>query len=307
MFKKALMRKLFCFALLSALVLGMVSCEKDDGEPNVILSVEAPLPATKSISDGSGIDILYFQVFNSKGEPIDSDGYYGVIDFKGGKASLQMKFVKNFAYKVVFWAQNSSCTAYDMSEFNTKGRIKVNYGGAANDDNRDAFYKMHEISVKGRVNESVVLRRPFAQINFLADDFGIIQAMELDKEMTSTLIVSGDVPNVLNGLDGTVECEEDAEFTVAALPSDPEYVKIGGESYRWVSMNYILAPDNSDVLTKVNAKFVNQVAGTTQSINVPNLRYQRNYKTNVIGRFFTESVVLTVVVSSDFDKPDLVY
>jgi hypothetical protein len=68
----------------------------------------------------------------------------------------------------LFWAQAPNGEDYYDIDF-TNGKITVKYDNDkkdANDEKRDAFYKVHKnVKITGPIEETIVLKRPFAQVN----------------------------------------------------------------------------------------------------------------------------------------------
>ena len=80
-------------------------------------------------------------------------------------------------------------------------------------------------------------------------------------------------------------------------------------------MNYILAPVNEydaegkvvlaqKELANVSATFAYN--NETVQLDVPNVPFQRNFRTNIVGSFFTDEVTFTIIVDEEFYQPDSV-
>lgn len=134
----------------------------------------------KTISDGSDADVLIFAVYEE-----NEDGTFKVAE-EFGKGSqvpgfsvangqnaikvdeypvtIQLVFTdEEKKYKVAFWAQNSTTTAYDTQNLQ---EVKVIYEEAKNNDElRDAFCAVSKTIGFNTKNEDVILRRPLAQVN----------------------------------------------------------------------------------------------------------------------------------------------
>jgi hypothetical protein len=134
-----------------------------------------------------------------------------------------------------------------------------------------------------------------------------VEAVGLNTNMTSTILMEG-LPSVLNGIDGTVDTDA-AGTTVNlekyAIPSEDKYCTITdpatgvATTYGWYSMNYILATDKD---TKdVTGLFYHDKKVDGVSIEVNNVPYERNHRTNIIGNFFTEKVKVQLIVVEGFD------
>ena len=318
------MKKLILWTLAAAALLICASCQKDASKgyeagntAEVTFTVGLPAePSTKAIGDGEAATQLYYAVFSQEGQYIRSLAQTEplTVEKKDGKlkAQLSLKLVRNYTYSIVFWAQAPGAPYSFVPE---TGVVTVDYTGYANDDMRDAFCQMHRFTVpdKATFDEEVYLRRPFAQINFGASDFD--QITELKLGMKSTVSISGlaDTYDILNG---TVSGEAATALELNTVPAqfDPaQTLTVQGKDYGYVSMNYILAPVNEydeegnvkvaqSELANVNATFAYN--GETVQLDVPNVRFQRNFKTNIIGSFFTDEVNFTIIIEEEFYKPD---
>ena len=80
-------------------------------------------------------------------------------------------------------------------------------------------------------------------------------------------------------------------------------------------MNYILAPEN-EYDAEGNVKEVREVNDIDVTfayndafveLEIPNVPYQRNFRTNIIGNFFSVDVKVDVIVVEEFYNPDVVY
>lgn len=314
------MKKLVLFAM-AAVALLSVSCQKgnisalEGNTADVTFSVDLPVElSTKAIGDGASATELYYAVFGQDGQYIQSLAQTAPVTVVGKTAELKLKLVKNYTYSIVFWAQTPGAPYTFTPE---TGTVKVSYKGDANDDSRDAFCQLHTVVVPDAAtfNETVYLRRPFAQINFGANDFA--QITELGLSMTSTVAISGlaDTYDILNG---TVSGNASTEFALTTVPAQlnpAETLVAGGKDYAYVSMNYILAPVNEydaagnvvvaqSELANVTATFAYN--GKDLQVSVPNVPFQRNFRTNIVGTFFTGEATFNIIVDEKFYQPDFV-
>lgn len=154
----------------------------------------APEKPLSHISDGTKVDQLILAVYyssngldgpytpsNHKGkvtvQNVEDDAYTSA--WKGNQMTLTFKNPGAFTgqngltlkirveggkyYKLVCWAQNSECKAFDTDNLT---QVHVKYGNAKNNDElRDAFCKASDPFTSEAKGLTVVLRRPFAQIN----------------------------------------------------------------------------------------------------------------------------------------------
>ena len=273
------MKKILFLGAMAALLLGTASCSSDmepamGGEVPVSFAIDLGDGIdSRTISDGLKANQLKFAVFENNQE---ITGLAQTVAVADKKATINTKLVKGHTYKFVFWAQNSACTAYNTTNMSA---ITVNYTADCNDESRDAFYKMDEFQVTEPFEKTEMLTRPFAQINFLADDAaGVVNVNQYKSKVTVT-----GVPTTLNTLDGSVAGATDVTFDYATIPNE---TLAGYESYKYVAMNYILAATDKEVKNEV-VLTVNDGTADVNTVTVANCPVQRNYRTNIFGDLFT--------------------
>ena len=306
------MKKIFWIAAVATGLIAAASCQKEpvngpevEGEEAVaVLTISIPEEiATKSYSDGKTATDLYYAVYDSQDQ--NKKFLFGIdqpLKFENGSLTkeVEIRLVKNYAYDIVFWAQAPGAPyIFDMAA----QTITVdNYTTKANDENRDAFYQVVEGYKIVSTPTKVDLYRPFAQINFGASDYDEVTALGLT--MASKVQISG-LPNVLNVLDRTVDGAVNADFIetdVPAIYGEKLEVKGDKDTYGYVSMNYVLAPVAKGMLDNVTGRFYYN--NDEVVIPVTNVPYQRNFRTNIIGEFFTGSAHFIVEIIPIYDKPD---
>lgn len=297
----------------------LASCQKgqspSDGE-TLSLSVALPQETiTRSISDGKKVDQLLYEVYCDDLLVQEGEGRkVSELEFK-----VETKLVRNVEYTILFWAQKSGTSFYDATDLRA---IKADYSGLSNEEGRDAFYGHYTLTMKNEalVTETVYLSRPFAQINFGAsmDDWSLIQPFLKNTSLRSQVSFTN-VPDLFNAADGSVstsaEAQEKVVLTYSAAPCerDAEAEGYGAEitanstTYAWVAMNYLFAPKgDSGEITTVTAEFLHD-KNTEQKplrLEVPNVPYRANYKTNIVGDLFSENVTINIEVKPGFTTPD---
>lgn len=305
------MKKIFWIAAVATGLIAAASCQKEpvngsevEGEEAVaVLTISIPEEiATKSYSDGKTATDLYYAVYDSQDQ--NKKFLFGTTEplkFENGSLTkeVEIRLVKNYAYDIVFWAQAPKAPyTFDMAA----QTITVdNYTTKANDENRDAFYQVVEGYKIVSTPTKVDLYRPFAQINFGASDYDEVTALGLT--MASKVQISG-LPNVLNVLDRTVDGAVNADFIetdVPAIYGEKLEVKGDKDTYGYVSMNYVLAPVAKGMLDNVTGRFYYN--NDEVVIPVTNVPYQRNFRTNIIGEFFTGPAHFIVEIIPIYDEP----
>ena len=194
-------------------------------------------PTQSYISAGYKIDRLIYALYkkDANGEfklPVENDptDVYGITrktcEFSARKPIQINMIVDSLStYRMVFWAQNSTCNAYDTEDLEN---ISIGYEALKNnDENRDAFTTY--IEFRGDVGEiDAELRRPFAQINVGttgADYKSLIYDPNLKPDgitLTESRITVTGVANKYNALTGKATATDmnlEADFDWAQLPA----------------------------------------------------------------------------------------
>lgn len=299
--------KKIIYSLMAATFLFATSCSEDEvlsnnqgNEAEVTFTTNLDgILASRAIADGTTVDQLTFGVFDAQGKPIQALCQSNVA-VSGKKATVKVNLVKGQTYSFTFWAQNSKAP-YTLTDYKT---VTVNYEKAAsNDETRDAFFAVREnLTVKGSINETITLKRPFAQINVGTTPEDLIAAgtagIKVDK---SAFAIETKVANSLNLLTGEVSGETTATFTSAAIPAE-DLKNVGGKTYEYLAMNYVLVDAEKSL---VDAKFtLNNGETEIAELSVPNLPVQRNYRTNIVGNILTNQAVFDVVVDEEFEEDE---
>ncbi len=300
------MKKFLFLGAMAALLLGTASCSSDmeptmGGEVPVSFAIDlGDNIDSRTISDGTGANTLKFAVFENNQE---ITALAQTVAVANKQATVTTKLVKGHTYKFVFWAQNSACTAYNTENM---AAIKVNYETVnCNDETRDAFYKMDSFTVTEAFEKTEVLTRPFAQINFLADDAaGVVNVDQYQSQVTVT-----GVPTTLNTLEGTVA--DPTEVTTYAYTTIPNETLAGYETYKYVAMNYVLAATDKEMKNVVTLTVKDENGAEVNTVTVANCPVQRNYRTNIFGDLFTLegkfNIVIDPIYNGEYILPEKVW
>lgn len=311
------MKKVTIFGMFAALMLAN-SCSDDNNVSQadsslaqVTFKVSADGALTRAISDGTTVDELVYRVFDKNGNPIATLPLVkeAAADLSSGH-TVALTLTKGQTYKVAFWAQKAGNTAYTV---NDNMQVAVDYSGANNDENRDAFFNAVEITVKDDVAQTVKLKRPFAQLNVGSTTADWDAAVASGVIVTESKVTVKQAATTLNVLDGKVSGAADVNFTYATKPGESLKVDADGdgtkEDYEYLSMSYILPNDATDGTQKtlVSAEFTFKTASGTEIVvknGLQNLPLQRNYRTNIVGNILSGTTTFSVVVDPAFSTPD---
>lgn len=297
------MKKLFAYIVLLGVSAFLCSCEKEmqREEPSgTIFNVQVPvLPLTKSVSQGENADVVYYEVWDEDFAellfPYPGSGV-NVARINGGKASITLDLVKDQLYNIIFWAQNSSCGAYDWKDLK---EINVDYSKftANQKDVYDAFYSVEKVLADGSA-KNVYLYRPFAQVNFGASQLNTSLGMI---ELLGNTVEISEVASTFNTVDGVGKNPvRNVVFATNDGLVEDKTIEVDNNTLNWVAMNYLLV---SSTNVGVTANFSTNF-GNVKHV-VENVPVQRNFKTNIVGDLFTTGASLKIIVNPDFVKPEI--
>lgn len=270
-------------SVIAAMVIPMLtSCLKDDLRPvgggksvSVVFTPDFDSSLdTKAISDGARADELLVAVYEAS-SPVEISRTVGSLD-EALTDGVELRLLSGHDYKLLFWAYDSDNTAYTLSD---NGVITADYsdyldGGFAKMEELDAFYALSSISVsEGRTNESVTLKRPFAQINFADDSTQPVSGTHVSEISFEGLPLSFDVFTGKGVGSGA-----DKSFTFADFTG--ETLAFGGTSYYYVATNYVFVPESGVISATCRLK--QDGAVVTEHV-LTSISIAANKRTNVVG------------------------
>lgn len=293
--------KTFAAAAMSVLA---IACAKEQVGPGEGAMVEATFDvdvpgvevSTKGLSDAASVNELVFDAFRTQNDTVSIKGFRQVVAVENGRATIQVKLIKGQNYRFVFWAQKANNGYYNTDNLS---HITVDYSKAlANDSSLDAFFAKEEVSnVQNPLSKTIILKRPFAQVNYVTkEELGEGLHIEQSQITVKNALTS------FNPLRNKLSGAKDVTFNYNAVPT--EKLLIGGIEYNYLATAFILAKsDNSNDIVDVEAKFKAN-KGYSVTVSTPGLPCQRNYRTNVIGNFMSVDGTYNVEIDSAF-KGDL--
>ena len=316
----SIMKKLFFYLSVAMLAVAAVSCQKEmvvaDGEDgNVTLTIQTPEVATKAIADGMNVDIVHYEIYKAEaGHKNSINGtataagtplIKGTVRMTAKGASLTLNLLQGQEYVGLFWAQVDGQSYYDVTDLRD---VKVAYPNEennltyANDEARAAFCQIKTFST-GK-NVTVVLERPFAQINLgttiadLTDDYTITL-----EESSMTVTGVANTFNVAAMTAGTTA--NNVVFSLATVPyafNPSETLTANNQTWAYAGMNYVLVPNDA---ATVDVTYSIKTDVGTVSRHVPTVPVQKNHRTNLLGNLLTQETAIEIVVDEKFNTPDL--
>ena len=299
------MKKLiFSLSALAALLLAG-SCQRENLEPvqqggTVTYTVQVP-GALATKTDGDGF-IAHYEVYRQGevGDGTKSPIYEGSKPFENGSASIELEFVKNQNFVVLFWAQKEGVTAYDIADLRnvTLGTL------TANQENYEVFAGNDAVSnCVSAAEGNVELTRPVSQINIYTTteslSFGNV-TIGLDK---SSMTVAG-LYNTFNVATGApVELDENVarfEYTEAAVPT----ADADNSEYKYVAMNYVGFASHAGTTATVDFTIKTTTEAEPIVHKVSNVPVKPNYRTNIVGNLISATTDYNVTLNNNWWTPD---
>ena len=292
----------------------ITACQQDSNETTpqtqdvkFVIDTESCI-GTRAISDGTGATQLSWAVFNDQGELIHSKATKNDVEdlLSDEGYSMYISLAKGQTYRVAFWAQNPECEAYTISD---DMKVTIDYTGINNDELRDAFTAVTEpFTVDGDNVISVVLRRPFAQVNVGAYPWDMQYAAESGLTVTKSAAKIEGVANVINLFDGSVEGSVDVEYTLNAIPEEDLKVDVDengeAEIYEYLSMSYLLA-DTTPSSHKMSFTFTDESETAQAPFIYSGLEFvpiQRNWRTNIVGQILTGDISFNIKIDPIYEN-----
>ncbi len=303
------MKKQFILGIFAAVsLLFAASCTPEEPcatNGGVRITLNKPRAATETTSDGTKNTILAYTVYDKGGVAIAELSGVNNNAFNGTLSeTVDMKLVKGQEYTIVFWAQNGACTAYNYSDLKN---ITIDYDKlAGNSEDNDAFFGAITVVVSnqsGQLNETVTLRRPFAQLNFAVTETEYATVLAAQAQVTESKVEVKELATGFNAMTGAITgtAIKNFAFDFSAIPTEGFSLTdaTGTETaYKRLSMNYLLVNDGStqgDAGALTDVKFTLKTNHNDIVIESTSTPLQRNYRTNVLGSLLNPAQFTVIV------------
>ena len=304
-------------------ILAVSSCQQDDfvgGEVagdyvdvTFTVSTADGINTRATIGNGTKANKVACTVYDANGDELD---LYAVVDVQADKtAQYNVRLAKGQAYRAVFFAyyDNGTTKYYNVDDLKN---VEVLGNQLSNVEERDAFTGVYDItpaaSINSIVTEPIVLKRPLAQLNLGIDYAELEAARKSGVVIAESKIKVSNVYNTFNAYDSKVVGEsESVEFAMNAIPGEALEIDLNNdgiiedsEKYTYLALNYLLVGDLEAEKTLTDVEFQwTSVDGKKNepTTNFVNIRAQRNYRTNIIGKLITNPAEFNLVIDERFD------
>ena len=322
------MKKLFL--AIAAVATLLASCSKEDGltgvsKSQVTFTVSSPELATRAGDYGNGKQAteLYYAVYDAvegglvSGLSKTTQDNHEQLDAEG-KATVSLNLVEGRTYTIIFYAEynfdpNDETKKSPYTIDWSKQTLTVDYQNLkANQETYDAFYA-HVDNLKvgtAAINETVYLRRPFAQLNVLTNDLDKGTAAGIDIAQTSVTVKN--IYTKMNLFTDKVDLASETAVTYAlsdVLKDDQSEIVsavVDNTTYHWLTMNYLLVNDKKMVDVEFTMTDSSVADGKDNKLvrNYSTVPVERNHRTNIYGSIITNPAKFNVEIKPEFLKPD---
>ena len=297
------MKKLFVLISAALLLIGLSACQQEiqssevSGE-TVTATFDVSIPSalkTKAYGDASGLTKVNYEIWDSEFTGLVSKGEVELDENLSG--TLSLKLIRFKSYSVLFWAQGAAAK-HEWTDLRT---INIDY--TPNIEN-DAFAgRVLNIDATNDQNleGSVILERPFAQINFATNDLGAGKGVNVGDLTLKSATVT--VPGLATTYDGTTgkssATAEAIEFKSTAVMAEP-FVMNQVEYDHLLVFYPLMADGASENVVATTASGQDVTVSWTGKGAMNNVPVKANNRTNFYGSIFTAFGDLDVSVDDDF-------
>ena len=300
------------FLALSALVLGMVSCQTEPegfdvnvgGEQDVNITVSLPegTRANSALGAFENVDLI-----NDYDVRFQCEVHYGTekkvlepqFSDNGTEASFNVRLIANRNYTFVVWADLVKQGETEDLHYNTANgltNITLNNTWVAMDETRDAFTCSEVREFKRNANIRLELKRPFAKMRVITTDM-----LELMGVQPTTVEVEYTTNHfdTYNALTKTPSGELRKQHVQTAIAA---YDYEAGDENKTLFTDYFFATETQKVVNfNMNVYDQNnELIDETKSFNTP-IPTKRNYVTTIKGNILTYADDFTVEILPGFD------
>lgn len=318
------MKRILFFA---ALVLGVVSCQKDqlgldvdaNGEAAVTVEVALSEAVTRAVAGTSSAlgaidngvngadseyDIRYtLEVYDNAGKLAKRpDQQYS----KEPSTTFALRLIPGRDYRFVVWADFVKKDDHQVAYYNVEDLTNVSIIGTHNamNESRDAYTAVQEIKKFGSASKiEMTLTRPFAKLRVVTNDMNEIYS----KLSTAKVVYTTPIYTAFNALDeevaGTPEniLPKEIDFTNEAYLYEGEHTDEGKKKgEQTLFADYLFGTEDGTVMFTLDVTDNSGQEPIPTIVFNTNIPVQRNYLTTIYGPVLTDANNVTVTIDDDF-------
>lgn len=315
------MKKNYFFGLFAATMLLTTSCQQENiftemwGEKEQTVTLNIALPEmgtdTRAVGDGTTATKLQYAIFD-----IDANGNRTVLSQHTKKDetlnnktyTLKAKLMIGHKYGFVCWASAAGAPFEVDIEAGTMKLNAPTNGFVNNEETYDAFFGYKELTLQGGTNANnnytIFLKRPFAQLNIACTDFASAEAAGFKITETEVTVASYQELNLISGVASNNAEIKFKRAGIDKLAGETFPTSVTGMTMSYISMNYLLMDKDQEVKNTVKFNAYDE-DGNVEEKTYNNIRFKRNFRTNIYGELFTNDVNISITVDPFFaDQTD---
>lgn len=268
---------------------GMFTPEEETSQAPVNVSFQVKLGGeemSRAIGDASRVNQLIVGVFQDEdGKLLNTDTIKREKE-QENFTNVTIPMFKNQTYKLAFWAQVENNGIYSIdNNFN----INIDYSkykdiSLVGTESFEAFSAIRTgVTVDNPGNASIVLTRPFAQLNIAASE------EEIFNKVNKTAFTINKVYTAYNPFSGTVGNPVEKRFSFTFSQSDvsvKQNTTINGNTYYYLASAYLLAPEE---VVMIGGLYKDEEIYKALVFN--ELPLAANTRTNIYGNMIQQEVM----------------
>ena len=324
------MKRILFFA---ALVLGVVSCQKDqfgldvdaNGEAAVTVEVALSEAVTRAVAGTSSAlgaidngvngadseyDIRYtLEVYDNAGKLAKRpDQQYS----KEPSTTFALRLIPGRDYRFVVWADFVKKDDHQVAYYNVEDLTNVYINNEvphnAMNESRDAYTAVQKIEKFGSASKiEMTLTRPFAKLRVVTNDMNEIYS----KLSTATVVYTTPIYTAFNALDekvaGTPEniLPKEIDFTNEAYLYEGEQTVEGKKKgEQTLFADYLFGTEDGTVMFTLDVTDDSGQEPIPTIVFNTNIPVQRNHLTTIYGPVLTDANNISVEIKDAFDEPE---
>ena len=277
------------------------SCQREILEPaseGTTVSYTLQIPEVIATKTNAADFTVYYEVYRN-GELNDmtkSPIYDGNKQFQGNSATLDLEFVKNQSFTVLFWAQVAGSDVYVIDDLRN---VTLNNSLTSYASDVEVFAGLDTVSdCVSAVEGNVRLERPIAQINIATLASGLNLGNATTVLPGSTQVAVNGLCNAYNVATKAATGEVNVVYKEAAAPNTDF-----NADYKLIAQNYIgfipAVGSTVDVSFTMNAGVDGNINHTV--VNVP---VKPNYRTTIIGNLVSATTDYSITLDTEWQILD---
>lgn len=283
------------------------SCQRENLEPvaegtTVTYTVQVPGALTTKAGEtyGGAVNQLVYEVHRVLADETTQLLYQKTETITNGVVNLDIEFVKDQNFKVLFWAQKENVYNKDGAINLTAVEVPARQAAGA-EENYEAFYGTDDFTNgTSAASGKVTLTRAVSLLSIGTTQASLnVGDVDGNVGLNGASVTVKDLPNTLNVMTGEATANADQTYPSA---TGSTFV-VGTETYVYVAKNYVAFADAEKSTVDVELTITTDEGTINHSI--PSVPLKRNFKTNIVGDLITASAKYNITLSDDWSDETL--